>query len=84
MKNFGYKKTKTGFSYYGDLKRCILFAKENIQKLENETPYIVRRYEEEKKRKDRHLTKISNAYRFIEIAEKEISKLESEETNEKN
>ena len=83
MRNFGYKKTKTGFSYYGDLQQCILSAKENIKRLEKETPYIMRRYEEEKKRKDRHLNAISNANRFIALAENELIKQQNEQSDEK-
>lgn len=77
-KGNGFRKTKYGFSYYGDLEKCVELAEIKLEKLNNETTYILRRFEEEKKRKERHLNSINNAKRFIELAKIELTIRESE------
>ena len=76
MKNCGFRKTKSGFSYYGNLEKCIELAEAKLKKLNNETAYILRRYEEERKRKERHLNSIDYTKRFIELAKFELSERE--------
>lgn len=76
MDKCGFSKTKSGFGYYGKLEDCILKAKEKVARLENETPYIERRFEEEKRRRQRHLNSINDTYRFIACAENELMKQE--------
>lgn len=77
-KGNGFRKTKSGFSYYGDLGKCVELAELKLKKLNNETTYILRRFEEERKRKERHLNSINNTKRFIELAKIELTKSESE------
>lgn len=55
MDKCGFRKTKDGFRYYGNLEDCLAKAKEKVAKLEKETPYIERRFKEEEQRFDRHL-----------------------------
>ena len=74
MGNCGFRTTKGGFTYHGSLEDCVELAKQRIEKLEKETPYIQRRFDEEEKRKDRHFKAISSAREFIYTAEKEIEK----------
>lgn len=77
MEKCGFSKTKDGFGYYGNLSDCITKAKEKLVKLEKETPYIERRFEEEKRRRQRHLNAINNIYSFIACAENELMKQET-------
>ena len=78
-KGNGFRKTKSGFSYYGDLEKCVKLAEIKLKKLNNETAYIRRRFEEERKRKERHLNSINNTKRFIELAKNKLMKKESDE-----
>lgn len=80
--NYGYKRTKNGFSFYGDLQECINAAKRRLENLHKNTPYIVRVYTEAKSRRDAHFKAIETATEFIEIATKHLEKQAAE--NEAN
>lgn len=69
MANYcNFRKTKTGFSYSGMLEDCLTKAKNKLERLENETPYIERRFKEEKQRFDRHCKAVTDTKRFIALA----------------
>ncbi len=68
MAKYGYKKTKNGFSFYGDLQECINAAKRRLENLHKNTAYIVRVYDEAKSRRDAHFKAIETATDFIEVA----------------
>lgn len=74
MNKCGFSKTKDGFRYYGNLEDCLAKAKEKVAKLEKETPYIERRFKEEKQRFDRHFKAIKDTQRFIWCVENELNK----------
>lgn len=67
----GFRKTKDGFEYWGDLSECVEKAKEKIRRLETESDYILRRFTEEEKRKNSHFAAIAVAKRFIEVVERQ-------------
>lgn len=68
MAKYGYKKTKNGFSFYGDLQECINAAKRRLENLHKNTAYIVRVYYEARSRRDAHFKAIETATDFIEVA----------------
>lgn len=69
MANYcSFRKTKTGFSYSGMLEDCVTKAKNKLERLEKETPYMERRFNEEKRRYDRHCRAITDTKRFIAVA----------------
>ena len=63
MAKYGYKKTKNGFSFYGDLQECINAAKRRLENLHKNTAYIVRVYDEAKSRRDAHFKAIETKRR---------------------
>ncbi|MBQ7352750.1 MAG: hypothetical protein IJW54_01975 [Clostridia bacterium] len=67
----GFRKTKDGFEYWGDLSECVEKAKEKIRRLETESGYILRRFTEEEKRKNSHFAAIAVAKRFVEVVERQ-------------
>ena len=68
----GFKKTKKGFEYTGDLNDCIYYAEKRLIQLEQNLPYITKRFLEEQKRYDTLKRSIENCKRFIIVAKKEI------------
>ena len=76
MADFGFRKTKNGFSYYGDLSDCLALAKKKLLSLEKNTSYIERRYKDEKRRYDSHCNSIENIKTFIRIVERELKEQE--------
>ena len=48
----GFKKTKKGFEYTGELTECIDYAEKRLIQLEQNLPYITKRSLEEQKRYD--------------------------------
>ena len=68
----GFRKTRTGFEYTGDLGECIDYAKKKLLQHEQNLPYITKRFLEEQKRYDTLKRSIENCKRFIIVAKKEI------------
>lgn len=81
MAKCGFRKDKTGFSYYGDLHDCLEYAKSKLAKLKLDTAYISRRYIEEKRKFDAHNKAIASCERFIELVKIEIEKQKGIEEN---
>ena len=75
MAKCSFRKTKTGFSYSGTLEDCLISARHKLERLEKETPYIERRFKEEKQRHDRHDNAIYDTKRFIWCVEDELKKI---------
>jgi hypothetical protein len=86
MAKNSFKRTKSGFNYSGDLTECIAAARAKIERLKKDTPYIVRRFTDEKKRYNAHFKAISDATEFIDIATEHIGKENKtqEANNEQN
>ena len=70
----GFRKTRTGFEYTGDLGECIDYAKKKLLQHEQNLPYITKRFLEEQKRYDTLKRSIENCKLFIASAEEEIHK----------
>ena len=70
----GFRKTRTGFEYTGDLGECIDYAKKKLLQHEQNLPYISKRFLEEQKRYDTLKRSIENCKLFIASAEEEIHK----------
>ena len=83
----GFRKTRTGFEYTGDLGECIDYAKKKLLQHEQNLPYITKRFLEEQKRYDTLKRSIENCKLFIASAEEEIHKrlfdIELEESENK-
>ena len=60
----GFKKTKKGFEYTGDLNDCIYYAEKRLIQLEQNLPYVTKRFLEEQKRYDTLKRSIENCKRF--------------------
>ena len=70
----GFRKTRTGFEYTGDLSECIEYAKKKLLQHEQNLPYVTKRFLEEQKRYDTLKRSIENCKLFIASAEEEIHK----------
>ena len=70
----GFKKTKNGFEYTGDLCECIEYAENKLLQLNQKLPYISKRFLDEKKRFDTLQRSIENCNRFINLARNEIER----------
>ena len=70
----GFRKTRTGFEYTGDLGECVDYAKKKLLQHEQNLPYITKRFLEEQKRYDTLKRSIENCKLFIASAEEEIHK----------
>lgn len=75
----GFIKTKSGFSFWGDISECIKVAERKIERLKKDTAYIARRHEEEERRYKAHFTAINNAEHFISLAKGELERRKQEE-----
>lgn len=70
----GFRKTRNGFEYTGDLSECIDYAKKKLLQHEQNLPYISQRFLEEQKRFDTLKRSMENCKLFIASAEEEIKK----------
>ena len=78
MAKNSFSKNKKGFSYKGDIQECIKNAEAKITKLERETAYILRRWQEEERRKKAHFNAIQTAKDFIRVATDHLNKKAAE------
>lgn len=74
-----YSRNKKGFSYKGDLQECMKSAEAKIARLERETAYILRRWQEEENRKKAHFKAIQDAKDFIRTAADHLEKQKNAE-----
>lgn len=78
MTKNGFRKTKDGFTYRGDLNECIKLAQRRIDNLRLDDDYITRMYKDAKRRYDAHFKAISTALDFIECAKAHLEKRKQE------
>lgn len=82
MKKVSYRKTKDGYVITGDLCECIEMAESKLLILQQELPYISRRFLEEKRRFDTLKKSIDDCKLFIVTAKNELKRRVFEEENE--
>lgn len=82
MAKCGFRKTKNGFGFYGDLSDCIAVAEKRVLQLQKNLPYITKRFVEEERRFKALKNSIQNASDFIVVAKSEIEKRAKEKIQE--
>lgn len=81
MAKCGFKKTKTGFGFYGEVDDCISLSETRLHKLKQSTPYLTQRYDDEKRRFERHCRAVESLENFIALA-KDYKENQKKEGNE--
>jgi len=71
------------YSYKGDLATEVEDCRKELEKLEKETSYLLKRLEEENKRFTKHETRCQHLKNFIDLGEKELSKVNAVSTSDK-
>lgn len=66
------KKTKSGWSVSGSLEECLAQKKRQLERLNRETDYITKLYEEVKRRYDSHFAQVMDCKQFIEAVTAKI------------
>lgn len=78
MTKNGFRRTKDGFAYRGNLEECIKLAQRRIDNLRLDDDYITRMYKDAKRRYDAHFKAISTASDFIECVKAHLEKQKQE------
>ena len=78
-----WRKTKNGYVIKGDLSDCIEVAESKLLILQQELPYISRRFLEEKRRYDTIKKSIEDCRLFIASAKNELKRRIFEENENK-
>ena len=82
MAKCGFRVTKDSYFYRGSVEDCLDYAKRKLFLLETNSPYIDRRFIEEKKRYDTHHKAIFDCKGFIRCMEQELEKQKNEKVGE--
>lgn len=77
-----FRKSKTGYTYTGDLQECIHVAERRIVNLRANDKYIERMYKEAKRRYDAHFKAIETAEDFIYCATRKLEEQKKQGTTE--
>ncbi len=72
------KKTKTGWSVSGSFEECLAQKKKQLEQLNRETDYIMKLFEEVKRRYDSHFAQIVDCEHFIKVVTEKIEEKKNE------